>query len=71
MQSLADVACSTGVVGHGLWLVIARQYLSCASVPSRGIFFRHFYQIITKSAGKDFRNGSVVPFEVMWLVSGS
>ena len=30
LQSLADVACSTGVVDRGSWLRIAQQYLSCA-----------------------------------------
>ena len=29
MQSLADVACSSGVVDRGLWLRIAQQHLSC------------------------------------------
>ena len=37
LQSLADVACSTGVVDRGLWLRIARQYLSCALDRVRGI----------------------------------
>ena len=63
LQSLADVACSTGVVDRGLWLRIAMQYLSCALVRGRGIVFRRYYQGIPKSAGKDFRDGAVVPFE--------
>ena len=32
LQSLADVACSTGVVDRGFWLRIAKQFLSCALV---------------------------------------
>ena len=28
LQTLADVACSTGVVGRGLWLRVSRQFLS-------------------------------------------
>ena len=56
LLSLADVACSTGVV-RGLWLRIAMQYLSCALVRGRGIVFRRYYQGIAKSAGKDFRDG--------------
>ena len=42
---------------------IAMQYLSCALVRGRGIVFRRYYQGIAKSAGKDFRDGAVVPFE--------
>jgi len=63
LQSLADVACSTGVVDRGLWLRIAMQYLSCALVRGRGIVFRRYYQYyqgIAKSAGKDFRDGEKV-----------
>ena len=63
LQSSADVACSTGVVDRGSWLRIAQQYLSCALVPGRGIVFRYYYQSMAKSAGKDFRDGAVVPFE--------
>ena len=63
LQSLADFACSTGVIDRGLWLGIAMQYLSCASVRVCGIMFRRYYQGIAKSARKDFRDGAVVPFE--------
>jgi hypothetical protein len=63
LQSLASVACSTGVVDRGVWLRISRQYLSCALVRGRGIVFRHYYCSLAKSAGKDFRDGAVVPFE--------
>ena len=63
LQSLADVACSSGVVDRGLWLRIAMQYLSCTLVRGRGIVFRRYYQDIAKSAGKDFRDGIIVPFE--------
>jgi hypothetical protein len=63
LQNLASVACSTGVVDRGVWLRIARQYLSCALVRGRGIAFRHFYRSLAKSAWKDFRDGAVVPFE--------
>ena len=63
LQSLADFACSTGVVDRGSWLRIAQQYLSCALVRGRGIVFRDYYQSMAESAGKDFRDGAVVPFE--------
>ena len=63
LQNLATVACSTGVVDRGVWLHISRQYLSCALVRGRGIVFRHYYRSLAKSAGKDFRDGAVVPFE--------
>ena len=63
LQTLATVACSTGVVDRGMWLRIARQYISCALVRGRGIVFRHYYRSMAKSAGKDFRDGAVVPFE--------
>ena len=63
LQSSADVAGSSVVVGRGLWLRIARQYFSCALVRERGIVCRHYYQSIAESAGKDFRDGAVVPFE--------
>jgi hypothetical protein len=63
LQNLASVACSTGVVDRGVWLRISRQYLSCALVRGRGIVFRHYYRSLAKSAGKDFRDGAVVPFE--------
>jgi hypothetical protein len=32
-------------------------------VRGRGIVFRHYYRSLAKSAGKDFRDGAVVPFE--------
>ena len=41
----------------------AQQYLSRALVRGRGIMFRYHYQSVAKSAGKDFRDGAVVPFE--------
>ena len=63
MQSLAVVACATGAVDRGLWLRIAQRYLSCASVRGCGIVFRYYHQSMAKSAGKDFRDGVVVPFE--------
>jgi hypothetical protein len=61
LQNLAT--CSTGVVDRGVWLRIPRQYLSCALVRGRGIVFRHYYRSPAKSAGKDFRDFVVVPFE--------
>ena len=63
LQSLADDACSTEFVDRGVGLRIAKQFLSCASVRGRGIVFRHYYESIAKCAGKDFRDGAVVPFE--------
>ena len=44
LKSLADVASSTGCVDRGVWLRIAKQYLSCALVRGRGVVFRHYYQ---------------------------
>ena len=63
LQELATVACSTGVVDRGIWLRKSRQLLSCSLVRGRGIVFRHYYSSLAKSAGKDFRDGAVVPFE--------
>ena len=63
LKKLADVAYSTGCVDRGVWLRIAKQHLSCALVQGRGIVFLHYYQSIAKCAGKDFRDGAVVPFE--------
>jgi hypothetical protein len=57
------VACSTGVVDRDVWLRISRQYLSCALVRGRGIVLRHYYRSAAKSAGKDFLDGAVEPFE--------
>ena len=42
LQSLADVACSTGFVDRGVWLRTAKQLLSCALVRGRRIVFRHY-----------------------------
>ena len=63
LNTLADVACSTGFVDRGVWLRVAKQFLSCASVRGRGVVFRHYYKSIAKCAGKDCRDGAVVPFE--------
>ena len=60
LQSLADDACSTGVVDRVSWLRIAQQYLSCALVRGRGIVFRYYCQRAAKSAGKDFRDGEEI-----------
>ena len=62
LQSLADVACSTGFVHRGVWLRIGKQFLSSALVRGH-IVFHHYYKSIAKCAGKDFRDGAVVPFE--------
>ena len=48
LQSLADVACSTACVDRGVWLRIAKQFLSCALVRGRGIVFRHFYKMLQR-----------------------
>ena len=50
LQSLAHVACSTGLVECCLWLSIVQQYLSCVSVRGRGIVFGYYYQSMAKSA---------------------
>ena len=60
LQSLAEVACSTGVVDRGSWLRIAQRFFSCALVRGRGILFRYYYQNIAKSAGKGFRDGELI-----------
>ena len=57
------VACSTGFVDRGVSLHFAKQFLSCALVRGRGVVFRHYYKSIAKCAGKDYRDGAVVPFE--------
>ena len=46
-----------------IWLRVAKQFLSCALVRGRGVVFRHYYKSIAKCAGKDYRDGAVVPFE--------
>ena len=38
------------------------QDLSGALVRGRSIVFRYNYQSVAKSAGRDFRDGAVVPF---------
>jgi hypothetical protein len=63
LQNLATVAFSTGVVDHGEWLRISRQYLSCARVRGCGIASRHYYRSLARSAGNDFPDGAVAPFE--------
>jgi hypothetical protein len=63
LQSLATIGCSTGVVDRGMWLRIARQFLSCALVRGRSVVFRHCYRSMAKCAGRDFRDGAIVPFE--------
>ena len=40
-------------------------------VRGRGIVFRDCFQSMAKSAGKDFRDGAVVSFELMWMILGS
>lgn len=35
LQSLVNVACSTGVADRGVWLRISRQFLSCALLRGR------------------------------------
>ena len=32
-------------------------------VRGRGVVFRHYYKSIAKCAGRDYRDGAVVPFE--------
>ena len=38
-------------------------HLQPALVRGRGVVFRHYYKSIAKCAGKDYRDGAVVPFE--------
>ena len=42
---------------------VLRSSLSCALVRGRGVVFRHYYKSIAKCAGKDYRDGDVVPFK--------
>ena len=42
---------------------VAEDCLSCALVRGHGIVFRYYHQSMAKSAGRDFRDGAVVPFE--------
>ena len=61
LQTLANVACSTGAV---LTVVFGYVCLDrCLAARWRGFVFRHDYRSLAKSAGKDFRNGAAVPFE--------
>lgn len=39
-------------------------------VRGRGIVFRHFYQTIATGAEKDFRDGTVVALERVWMLLG-
>ena len=52
----------TGVT-ESEYVCVAKQFLSCALVRGRGVVFRHCYKSIAKCAGKDYRDGAVVPFE--------
>ena len=54
LQSLADVACSTGAVDRGSWLSIAQQYLSCALVRVVGLCSVSVIRIWLKKLGKTF-----------------
>jgi hypothetical protein len=63
LQILATVACFTGLVDRGMWLRIARQYMSCNSARARGVVRCHYDYSVAKSAGSDFRDGAVVPLE--------
>jgi hypothetical protein len=54
LQNLASVACSTGVVDRGVWLRTSRQYLSCALVRGRGIFFVTTTVVLQKALGRTF-----------------
>ena len=38
-------------------------WYAAALVRGRGVVFRHYYKSIAKCAGKDYRDGAVVPFE--------
>ena len=53
LKSLADVACSTGCVDRGVWLRIAKQFLSCALVRDRGIVFCHYCLLYTSPSPRD------------------
>jgi hypothetical protein len=63
LHNLGDVACSTGIVDRGLWIRIPKQYLSCALVRGRDIVFCQYYKSIVKSAGRDYFDALVEPFE--------
>ena len=63
LQSVADVACSTGVLDRGLWLRTAQQCLIRELVRGSGLVLRYVYQSVATSAGKDFCDGAVVAYE--------
>ena len=50
-------------VARVLKQIPGRLPLACALVRGRGVVLRHDYKSIAKCAGKDFRDGAVVPFE--------
>ena len=50
------------MVDRGVWLRVARQYLSCALVRGRGFVFHRYYSSLAKGAGKDFRAGAAVAY---------
>jgi hypothetical protein len=39
------------------------EWIQPRVVRDRGIVFRHYCRSLAKGAGKDFRDGAVVPFE--------
>jgi hypothetical protein len=64
MQEYKRVSQCSSVVDPGVWPHISCRYLSCAVARGRGIVFRHYYRSLGQSAGKYFRDGAVVPFEL-------
>ena len=64
MKQLSD---GNRFVHRGVWLRVAKQFLSCALVRGRGVLFRHYYKSIAKCAGKDYRDGAVVPLSLIHI----
>ena len=61
LNSLADVACSVGLVDRGVRIRIAKQYPSCVLVKGHGVVLQQYYKSIAKRAGKEYRDGASVP----------
>ena len=62
-RSMPTIHVPKATSDRGVWLRVAKQFLSCALVRGSGVVFRHYYKSIAKCAGKDYRDGAVVPFE--------
>jgi hypothetical protein len=57
------VSCTLSLHYSALTMISNKLQLDRLVVRGRGIVFRHYYRSLAKSAGKDFRDGAVVPFQ--------